>query len=828
MNSFMKKQFEKGRLVILLGAGASITSTSRIGGSIPLGWETSKKLVEEIGEKFNNDALKDAYEAAKASLGVLQVEKIFNELFKHCIPSNEYKELAKYRFPRIYTLNIDDAFERAFSEVNGQDQDRRLEVKRRFDHVYETDPLFQETQLIKLNGDINVPNDGYVFSTEEYAQGSVRAPVWYEEVARDYTKFTFLFIGTSMDEPLFWHQVETYKTKISGTSIQGFLIAPGLSQVKKASLNSAKINYIDGTFSDFIDWLKKEFPTPPDAIAHIKNTNPRLLTLGTGSELRKDDLFSGLIKVDRESLSKLNYEADRISKIREFYKGFKPVWSDILDLVPAFLNNTASFYKRFFEEVDPVPLNLYVVLGAAGCGKSTALKQVALRLSEGKTNTVYFLEEYKVRLDELVRELDTKNEEPYFLIIERLADFSTQISKIIEDRLSNKVMFIGAENTTLWESRVFEHLGDLTTGTHDFSEIVEHDVPLILAKIREFGNWTRLAKMTKKQRNVELYKKSKKQLLIGLMEATSGEGFNQIIKKDYLKIQEQDQKALLILAGLASTQRVPASETTLTRALEYLGFRTPVSQLCNHMKGILTYSNGNVTTRHRIYIERLFELYISKDIMLRAITSYIKAFSVYKFPIVKNISKNESSVYKNLVNAKTLKRLIGDDEKILKIYQEFEKPLENEGLFLMQYGLALRSFNKQEEAYEKLKIADLAFPDNVQIQHALAHQRIIIAMYKESSQEAIKLYEDAEEVLLRLYEQKVKLPDRYPIITMTEGKVRLYQKLGMINEAKIFAKQGANLLESNSELKHHPRVKQARQSLMNFALTGHWSGDELD
>ena len=56
-----------------------------------------------------------------------------------------------------------------------------------------------------------------------------------------------------------------------------------------------------------------------------------------------------------------------------------------------------------------------------------------------------------------------------------------------------------------------------------------------------------------------------------------------------------------------------------------------------------------------------------------------------------------------------------DKERVLSIYESFEKAFENEGLFLMQYGLALRSFDENEAAYEKLRIAQQAFPESPQI-----------------------------------------------------------------------------------------------------------------
>ncbi|WP_305838773.1 hypothetical protein [Photobacterium leiognathi] len=50
-------------------------------------------------------------------------------------------------------------------------------------------------------------------SSQEYGSNSASEPLWYSELARDFHKYTFIFIGTKLKEPLFYHQIEKYKAK---------------------------------------------------------------------------------------------------------------------------------------------------------------------------------------------------------------------------------------------------------------------------------------------------------------------------------------------------------------------------------------------------------------------------------------------------------------------------------------------------------------------------------------------------------------------------------------------------------------------------------------
>ena len=812
MNNQIKNALLNGRLVLLFGAGASIGSKNKLNEHPPLGGELSKILAEEIGEEFNGEALADVYSAAKAELGD-HVFKILETHYKHCTPSREFATLLKYPFFRIYTLNIDDAFEKAAHQTN-----RIFNVKHRSDPISEVDQYYKTLDYIKLNGDISYTSKGFIFSAQEYGKGSFQEPIWYSELAKDYYKYTFLFVGTQLKEPLFYHQIEKYKAANQNNESRSYLLTPSLSPIQKRSLANSNIDHLAGTLYDFTNWLETEFDTPPSASQVASNVRPEL-NLASVDKEEHLALFSGVIPVHRSSLTLIDKQHSK-SKIREFYKGFKPSWSDILDGVPAELHNVNKFYKNVTESSSPSDLHL--LFGSAGCGKTTALKQLALKLSDLGTNNVYFINEQKENFNELLIELNNRNNSPFYVFLERVSDFAAQLADIIKFGKSENAIFISAENPKIWKTRVQEHLEEHLTTSEDISHITHDDADNILSKLEEFGNWTRLSKMSPKKRKVEILKKSKNQLLIGLIEATSGEGYNEIIQKDYKAITCPSERALLLLAGLATTSRVPANEATITRALSSLKLNPHVQHLAMQMDGIISYTNGNITTRHRVYVERLFKFCVNQKELFKVVDAYIRAFSVYQFPVVKNVNRNEASIFKHLVNAKTLKRILHKKEDILSIYEEYEKIFENEGLFLMQYGLALRSFEEHKPAFEKLRVAHDAFPESPHIEHALAQQRIILACMTDDESIALNHFHEAESALNRLDSGKVVAFDRYPIITLSEGHVRVMSHLGYHNEAKVLAKQYHNRISSSRHRRPNDRLNQTLKDLAKFYTSGKW------
>lgn len=817
MNEHIKNALLHGRLVLLLGAGASSNSINSLNKNLPMGRELSKILSDRSGITYSDEPLSDIYTVAKSVLGD-SIYEVLEANFKHCQPASELKELIEYPFSRIYSLNIDDAIDNAlYHRKKG-----KFNIRQRNDRIVDPDQFFETLDLIKLNGDITRVRDGFIFSTQEYAKEANNSPLWYEELAQDYLKYTFIFIGTKLNESLFRHQVERYKGKTNSSEQRSYILVPNLTMVEKMSLESSNIFHLSGTLTDFTNWLKKEFTEIPTGHDILRKTKPHLSLAYENSTGDKSILY-GITPVSRVSLSLLENDEKDI-KVKSFYKGYKASWHDILDGIPANLKAFSDFYKEIINNYEKI--RLYTILGPAGSGKSTMLKQIALKIADETNHNVYFLENYSSSLKHLLQELDKRVEDTYFIFIERLGDLSQELAVALKQLNSEKAVIIGAENLSIYSHRVHEHIGDTPQRTISLNAIDESDVSPILQKIELYGNWTRLAKLSEKNRRIELIKKSKKQLLIGLLEVTSGEGFDEIIHKDYKNIITESHKALLLLTGLASFQGVNANETTLTRALKNLDLNPNVYELSQNMNGILKYQNGLLQTRHRVYVERLFDKYVSKEELFKIITAYIEAFSVYRSPIVLNIAKQESKVYKYLVNAKTLKNLFTNDEKlVLGIYLKFEKLFESDGLFLMQYGLALRSFYKNKEAYEKLRIAYEAY-DSTHIEHALAQQRIILALEEGEEVIANSYFKMAEDTLNRLDKSDIMVYDRYPIIALSEGHIQFLHRFGHISEGKIYAKIYYDRLNKKSD--NSPRMRQAKEKMMKYYTTGQWRNLELE
>jgi len=719
MNEQIKKAITEGRVILFLGAGASIGSENSQGNNPPLGLELAKTIASKVGWTYQDEPLSVVYSAAKNEIGS-ELDVLLTKLYKHCKPSESYKTIAKFPWPRIYTTNIDDAMECALNQHSKQ----KVNVKNRNDRIEDKDQLFRRVEYIYLNGSIKTPDQGFVFSAEEYGKASAIQPKWYEEVASDFLQCVFIFIGTNLSEPVFYHQAERYKERAGISAPLSYVFSPTATPIQIAGFDSYGLRHIQATLDDFCYWLLSELPIIPSPTDIAQNRIPELRSfLAKKSEKEKLDyaaLLKDVVVVSRQTLAQ-DTEALTSGTIRPFYKGFKPTWRDVIDNVPAELSQLSIILEKL-KDTTPTENNLFAIVGPAGSGKSTLLKMLALALSDAG-NKVYFLEIGSSNLPRVIRELESLNTEKYYIFFERFDPIKEDIKRVTTT--VRRGIFVGAESQNIWHNRVASAFGSILTSVQELKEISETDVQPILDKIRSYGPWTRLSNLSPRQRKRELYDKSKRQLLIGLMETITGIGFEQIIVKDFESVVSNNDRLFFVLVCIATLHRTNLSISMAARTLSNLAVSEPPIVVSSRLRGIVEIRNERFVARHPLYARKIIESVIDQELIVAAITALLQAFTVYPHPVVKSLDKNDATLFKSVINHNFLADVLrGDQRVIFSIYTQFEKPFENDGLFWLQYGLSKRTFGYNIDAFEILQTAYNAYPSD-HTTHALAQQNMI-------------------------------------------------------------------------------------------------------
>ncbi|MEO6023442.1 MAG: SIR2 family protein, partial [Burkholderiales bacterium] len=371
---------------------------------------------------------------------------MLEQLFRDVQPSQDYLELTSFAWRRIYTINIDDALEAAIRRQCVQNL--RVHISR--DPVADQDSFYERLDLVKLNGSIDRPQDGIIFSASEYAKASARPLPWYEQCASDFVRSQILFIGTKLSEPLLKFHIERYKNVVGKSPGRSYVITPSATPMQKQALLDYNIEHISGTLEDFVKWLKSSFPTPLKPLNLAMESLPQLRELLKSPDAQKyASLFDHVTPVKKTNLI-VGRRTDGSSIIRNFYKGYRPTWADIVDEIPARLDVFTSSRQQIlsgFLKNSIVPL-----VGPAGSGKTTLLMQLCFDFASERDWEVYFIEQPIDYLSDTLEAIERTSTAHRILIgIDNIDFLSDQLKSIFISHRLQRTMILGAERENIWK-----------------------------------------------------------------------------------------------------------------------------------------------------------------------------------------------------------------------------------------------------------------------------------------------------------------------------------------------------------------------------------------
>lgn len=248
--NFLKAQIEEGEALLILGAGASVTSLNARGEKIKTGLQLAALLASKAGLTYGGETLKDVLDAVRGEyLADERILSIYSEEFSRTKPSDDLVDLFRYTWKRVYTFNVDDTIE----NINS----RSSQVRRYFNGISDAASEFESDRflhVIHLHGEITKKEHGFIFTEEEYSRAIVSGRHhWYQRAGSDYISSCPIFIGTSLSEPIFKAEIERAKRNGTLSSGRGYVITPEeLSQIQEKSLKGKGLVHVKATLEDFV------------------------------------------------------------------------------------------------------------------------------------------------------------------------------------------------------------------------------------------------------------------------------------------------------------------------------------------------------------------------------------------------------------------------------------------------------------------------------------------------------------------------------------------------------------------------------------------------
>lgn len=419
-----------GKYNLLLGAGVSLDSIS------------GDKERTCPGAGALRDELQDALPKVRAgsSLNRLyktmtedQITDLITRRFLNCMPGETVKAIASFRWRRIFTLNIDDALERAY--------ELSLVPTQKVKSINYNDPYAEVRDLrilpiIHLHGFSRRAEDGYVFDIKEYMRSISNNNIWAHVLGSIIRTEPFIVLGSSLEEPdLSYFIADRAHLTPRVDRASSILVEPFPDDGTLVDCEEFAMQLYNGTSRDFLNEADTRFPARPSVNDAIEEN------LGDASKLDLPpavlaEFHSDFERVPNEMLSGVDGGTN-------FAYGHQATWLDIQSGRDVSRVETTEFQSRVIKARPEVT---HLIDGLAGSGKSTFLRRVAWNLSQAGHQCFWLRSIGRIRIESAQKILEQLTGRTY-VFIDNFADNVNEVAVLSKNLKSRPIIFIGAERT---------------------------------------------------------------------------------------------------------------------------------------------------------------------------------------------------------------------------------------------------------------------------------------------------------------------------------------------------------------------------------------------
>ncbi len=708
-SAYLRRQLAMGEVVLFTGAGFSSACKSTSGNNLPTGIELAEILWEVAfpGQTFEeNDSLGEIFEVAQKQ-NSNRVRDALNSSLKidsATIP-DWYKPYMHGPWHRVYTTNFDNFWDVA---PMIDSEARQFVVVSAIED--EPIPSPSRGEVVHLNGRLDeFPR--ITFSPKQYGERSISFEKWYSLFIQDIFGHPIIFIGTELDESLLWEYMaqRRQRTNRSGEHRpKSFLVAPSISAPKRALLSELNVIYLEATAEEFsmlvLDDMAAESRTG-SSVLNQRRSRP------TSTAIIQD------VSILRSAPKPPNFDAT------EFLRGRMPMWHDIQT---GFMVERDSD-KHLEQVLDDLETSILVVTGTAGSGKTCSLLQAAARLQEQGRRTMWFSasEHSELRHHQLLERIRTTK--PDYLFIDDGDAFGRVSGTFIVQASTNNPelkIVVGVRANRIARSGLESRLISATEIT--IPGLTDSDIELLIDALDSANRLGFLKGKTRKQQQQIFRKNFDRQLLVAMLEATSGKRFEDLIK-DECKDLEGPAFDIYATASLVTSLGMATSRDEILLAAQNSGSDS-VGQLQSLIdrRLILCNEHGLVRARHRVIAEQSVDYLKSAGHLAHIIEGIVYALATKLGP-EHNTFTREHKLLVKLINHETLIHQLSDTQKIRPIYACVEDLLNSDPHYLLQRGSFEVEKGNPNDARNYLAQAKSLAPDDVFVQTEWAYMLMVEA-----------------------------------------------------------------------------------------------------
>lgn len=767
---YLQRQLRLGRVCLFLGAGFSFDSKNRAGEQPPLGDSLAAELAKQAGFTFDGEKLPTVYEACQHQIGSAQLWRFLYEKYDIVSFDDWYKTVAAMTWYRIYSLNIDNLVQKLYQRNPNQ----KLRTIVNPAPIEEREPLFGTLQCVHLHGHVEHADKGLAFTLPDFGNLTAKPNPWYQTFIDDYFNRSVIFIGTQLEEPMFYHYLHLRDLKDRGATEfrpKSYLVNPTIGKMRANTLRERNIVSVECTGKEFFQSLAAGVDMHTLSLANV----------------RREAYPHAIIRSDRAVLDEeVNRYFDPImpdqlpftrkSPPDGFFMGAEPDWYDIAEArdAPRSINDEL----RSNLSLARTTFSLVVLHGPAGSGVTTSMMRTAHTLASEGARVYYAKGLERTDLSRILTLAENEPDRRAFIFLDVLRRHLSAIDAV-RGRLqkADNVTVIVAERSNRY-AQVSHALVDFNPIELRMPDLTEADATGIIGRLERFGFLGVLREKTHEERVRAFMERADKQLLVALREATSGQGFDAILRTEFHELAAVAQMAYTICC-MAVGHGAPG--VYLRHLLPCLGRAefTKGVVIRDLLRGVLIPANAEgtmVKPRHRLIGYWVATEIAPVGLKQEAISKFLRQISS---DIVPNEIKRRSPAYlayRGMINSEGLKETFANDhEIILSLYEELKACYDRDFLFWLQYGMAQMNAGHLDVAENYMNQSMGIYPNSHHVRNKLGCLCLMKATRSANPATAI----DQAEKGIELLKEQMRAEgdhDSYPYHAYLVYVTRWYQK----------------------------------------------------
>jgi hypothetical protein len=553
----LQSQTSHGELLLFTGAGFSSGAKDYSGRSIPSTFDLKREIWDLCypGQPFDeSSSLGDLYGAAlrRARRDLVELLRVRFTVDPDSLPQY-YQAFFNFPWFRCYTLNVDD-LDGAVS--------RRFRLERPLVAVSAT-PSSTTTlpsprpsrglEVVHLNGLVPGSPEELTFSEGQYAERLGNQEPWYARCAVDIASRPVVFIGTVLSESLLWQHMHLRKRRENpGRDLRptSLLVTRDLALPRRDILRDLRVDWVQGTAEEFAtEILPRLQPEARRGFAFISQ--------------RSEDRASGFIPL----VSQL--AAERPTLRTEYLLGEEPQWSDLLSGRAINRSHDRDLLAVAEEILGGVRQSTALAItGTAGTGKSTALMSLALKLSAGGIPVLWIDRDSEVSAH-TIRNRVRESREKMVLAVDDADLYGRDLAGVLRDLVPNSKDFLlvfAARSTKLDEMIAgASAAGDVEIHEHVVPPLTDADIDGLIQVLEENNRLGVLTGASPADRRRAFREQAGRQLLVAMIQATSGENFERKAHDEFEALQSV-QRYTYALISVATSLRYALGKDELLLA----------------------------------------------------------------------------------------------------------------------------------------------------------------------------------------------------------------------------------------------------------------------